>query len=138
MSSLYNLLNNEFGIDEDYNCAEKILYGANKVYNLGLSDESLKLSAGFGGGMGIESTCGVVTAGIMVLSTLFVQERAHESSLIKEKTSIFINKFIKEMNSINCYNLKENYYKEDIGCNLIIFKSAEILDNLYNEIKREV
>ena len=55
---LYDLIMNDFGKEEDYNCAEKILYGANKVYNLGLSKEALKLSAAFGGGMGIESTCG--------------------------------------------------------------------------------
>lgn len=137
MSSLYNLLNNDFGIKEDYNCAEKILYGANQVYKLGLSKESLKLSAGFGGGMGIESTCGVITAGIMVLSNLFVNEIAHESTLIKEKTSIFINKFIKEMHSMNCYNLKEHYWDENNECNIIILKSAQILDTLYNEIERE-
>lgn len=137
MSLLFNLLKEGYGESKDLNCAEKILYGANKVYNLGLTKESLKLSAGFGGGMGIESSCGVLTAGTMVLSNLFVDDVAHESSIIKEKTSKFLNIFIKEMNSINCYKLKEMYRTDDKKCSDIILKSAEILDNLYRKKVQE-
>ena len=51
---LHELLKNGFGKDRDFNCAEKMLYGANEAYRLGLSPEALKLAAGFGGGMAIE------------------------------------------------------------------------------------
>ena len=138
MSLLFDLLAEGFGNNQDYNCAEKILYGANKVYNLGLSKESLKLSAGFGGGMGIESSCGALTAGTMVLSNLFVKEVAHESTLIKNKTSDYLNDFIKEMHSINCYKLKEMYRTDDKKCNDIILKSAEILDTIYTNRDQEI
>ena len=40
-----------FGQAEDYNCAEKIFYGANEAYGLGLSEDDLRLAAGFGGGV---------------------------------------------------------------------------------------
>ena len=33
-----------FGQAEDYNCAEKIFYGANEAYGLGLSEDDLRLS----------------------------------------------------------------------------------------------
>jgi hypothetical protein len=36
--------------------------------------------------MGIEDKCGALTASIMVLGRLFVKERAHESTKIKELT----------------------------------------------------
>lgn len=133
MSLLYNLLNNGFGKKEDLNCSEKIIYGANIVYKLGLTDESLKLSAGFGGGMGIESSCGALTAGIMVLSKLFVKEIAHESSLIKDKTSEYLHSFIKEMSTINCYDLKKMYRTDEMKCSIVILKSAEILDRIFTE-----
>ena len=87
---LYNLINDGFGEKEDLNCAEKILYGANEAYQLGLDKEALKLSAGFGGGMAIESICGALTASVMVLGRLFVKNNAHESTRIKELTMIYI------------------------------------------------
>ena len=52
---LKDLLENGYGVKEDLNCAERILYGANKVYKLGLDRDDLKVAAGFGAGMAIES-----------------------------------------------------------------------------------
>lgn len=69
---LLKLLQDGFGSAMDLNCAEKILYGANWAYNMKLPGEALKLAAGFGGGMGVESSCGVITGGVMVLSSLYV------------------------------------------------------------------
>ncbi len=135
MDLLHSLITDGFGNSEDYNCSEKILYGANKVYNLGLEKKSLKLAAGFGGGMGIESSCGVITGGVMVLSNIFVKEIAHEDDLIKNKTSHFLNKFIEEMKSINCYKLKEMYRTDDTKCDTIILKAAEILDTIFIDNK---
>lgn len=60
---LLKLLQDGFGSAMDLNCAEKILYGANWAYNMKLPGEALKLAAGFGGGMGVESSCGVITGG---------------------------------------------------------------------------
>ena len=93
---LLSLLQKGFGNDTDLNCAEKILYGASWAYNLKLSPEALKLAAGFGGGMGVESTCGAITGGVMVLSHLYVEQRAHESGRIKVLTGEFIETFKKQ------------------------------------------
>lgn len=127
---LKDLLLNGYGNEQGYNCAEKILYGANEVYEMNLDKKFLKLSAGFGGGMGIESVCGALTAGIMVLSHLFVNNRAVESNRIKELTSEFLNKYEKEMGSINCAPLKKSYRDEVKKCEDIILKAAEILDGI--------
>ena len=76
----------ESGLDkkEDLNCSETILKAANISYNMKLDKTALKLAAGFGGGMGIESTCGALTGAVMVLSHLFVTERGHESDYIRD------------------------------------------------------
>ena len=58
---LSELVNHGYSEKKELNCAETIRYGANKVYGLGLDHEALKLAAGFGGGMGIEATCGALT-----------------------------------------------------------------------------
>ena len=112
------------------NCAEKILYGANWAYNMKLPGEALKLAAGFGGGMGVESSCGVITGGVMVLSSLYVSRNGHESGRIKALEKEFIETFTKEMGTIDCSDLKAKYRNDEIKCNLVIFKAGEILDRI--------
>lgn len=131
---LTDLIKSGFGQEEDLNCAETILYGANKAYNLGLSRNALKLAAAFGGGMAIEDKCGALIAALMAMGNLFVEERAHESSRIKELSKEFFSIYEKKMGSIDCAPLKENYRNEDIKCYKVILKSAEILDMI---VKRE-
>ncbi|MEW9125165.1 MAG: C-GCAxxG-C-C family (seleno)protein, partial [Thermotaleaceae bacterium] len=114
----------------DLNCAEKILYGANQAYKLGLDEESLRLAAGFGGGMGIESTCGALTASVMVLSKLFVENVAHKSTKIKALTKELLDEYRGLMGDIDCKPLKASYRTEDIGCDKVIIAAAEVLDRI--------
>ncbi len=127
---LQELIQQGFGEKEDLNCAEKILQGANIAYNLGLDSEAVKLAAGFGGGMAIADKCGALTAAIMVLSKLFVHERAHESSKIKDLTKEMFEAYEKEMGSIDCAPLKEKHSTEEIKCRNVILKAVEILDRI--------
>ena len=130
---LKDLIANDFGEKENFNCAEKILYGANEIYDLGLNNQSLKLSAGFGGGMGIESVCGALTACVMVLSHKYVDNIGRESEHIKPLTQKLFQEFINEMQSIQCTYLKATYKNEETGCKYIILKAADILDRLMKE-----
>jgi len=132
---LRDLIEQGFGEKEDLNCAEKILQAANIAYNLGLDKEALKLVSGFGGGMAIEDKCGALTASIMVLGKLFVKERAHESTKIKELTKELFEEYKKEMGSIDCAPLKEKYRTEELKCRNIIIKAAEILDRIVEREK---
>jgi C_GCAxxG_C_C family probable redox protein len=132
---LYELLKNGYGQDRDFNCAEKILYGANEAYQLGLSKEALKMAAGFGGGMAIEDVCGALTASIMVLGRLFVRNNAHENIRIKDLTKELLTTYRNEMGDIDCAPLKTNYRTEEIKCRDVILKAAEILDKI---VEREL
>ena len=127
---LADLIDSGFGIEEDFNCAEKILYGANQVYHLGLDKEALKLAAGFGGGMGIGDTCGVLTASVMVLSHLFVKERAHESKQIKTLTQELFATYRKEMGEIKCAPLKAVHFTSERKCHAVIYQAAQLLDQI--------
>jgi C_GCAxxG_C_C family probable redox protein len=127
---LADMIKQGFGEKEDFNCAEKILYGANIAYNLGLDKEALKLAAGFGGGMAIEDKCGALTASIMVIGKLVVKERAHESNRIKELTLKLFNEYLNEMGSLDCDRLKESYRTEELKCRNVVFKAAETLDRI--------
>lgn len=136
--SLKALIQEGFGNEQDFNCAEKILNGANKAYGLNLPAEALKLAAGFGGGMGIESTCGALTGSVMVLSHMFVKERGHESTRIKELTQELFSTFEAKMGSIVCAPLKKDYRTEELGCTNVIIAAAEVLDAIVErELKKD-
>ncbi len=132
---LTELIRQGFGEKEDLNCAEKILQGANVAYDLGLDKEALKLAAGFGGGMAIEDKCGALTASIMVLGKLFVKNNAHESTRIKELTKELLDEYKKEMGTIDCAPLKEQYRTEELKCKNVILAASEVLDRI---VKREL
>ena len=131
---LYDLLKQGYGENLDLNCAERILYGANQAYGLGLDKEALKLAAGFGGGMAIEDACGALAGSIMVLGRLFVKERAHESTRIKDLTKELFASYRMAMGEIDCAPLKAKYRTEEYKCRDVILKAAEILDGI---VRRE-
>ena len=130
---LQQLIESGFGENEDFNCAEKILHGANLAYKLGLDPQALRLSAGFGGGMAIGSTCGALTASIMVLSVIFVKERAHENDTIKRLSQKFLGAYNRRMGNLNCAQLKAKYRTPETKCNHVIAVAAEILDQIIAE-----
>lgn len=132
---LSDLIKQGFGEEEDFNCAEKILYGANLAYNLGLDQQTLRLSAGFGGGMGMGSVCGTLTAAIMVLGILFVENKAHESDSIKRLTQELLVTFRKDMGQTNCNMLKIQYRTGPEKCLQVLAKTAELLDSI---VEREL
>lgn len=119
----------------DLNCAETIIYAANEEYGLNLSHQTLKTMAAFGGGMAVESTCGVITGSIAVLGIMFTKEKAHESDRIKLLTQEFIDTFVSELKTESCARLKNRYRDDEKRCADIVFKGAEILDNIVNKNK---
>jgi C_GCAxxG_C_C family probable redox protein len=127
---LKELIEDRYGIKENLHCAETILYGANQAYHLDLNLDSLKLSAAFGGGMNIESVCGVLTGSLMVLGKLFVPDVADKYPKIKELSKELFDTFQKEMGDIMCKPLKDNYRTEEKRCRDVILKGAEILDKI--------
>ncbi len=127
---LADLLAEGFGKAEDYNCAEKMIYGANQAYNLQLDKQACKLLAGFGGGMGIEHLCGALAGGVAVLSSLYVKDNAHGSKEIKKLTSDFLLRFEQEMGALNCKPLKESHYTLFKKCGPIMSTAATILDDI--------
>ncbi|MDD3656558.1 MAG: C-GCAxxG-C-C family (seleno)protein [Atribacterota bacterium] len=135
--TLKELIEQGFYPKNDLNCAETILYGANQVYNLGLSRDCLRLSAAFGGGMGTENVCGVVTASVMVLGYLFVKDHAHQNPEIKDICKELFELYTKKLGDFDCKPLKDKYRTEEKKCFDVILKGAEILDYIISKEKRK-
>jgi C_GCAxxG_C_C family probable redox protein len=127
---LSKMVENDYMKEKDLNCAETILYGANEVYRLGLDRQALKLAAGFGGGMGIEATCGALTGAVMVLGRTFAKEKGHDTPRLKELCAEFLEEYRRQMGYIDCKPLKERYRTEELECRNVVQKSAEILERL--------
>jgi C_GCAxxG_C_C family probable redox protein len=133
---LSELVENGYGEEHDLNCAETILWGANAVYDLGLDRNALRLASGFGGGMGIESTCGALTGAVMVLGRLFTRDRGHQSPRVKELCIRFLEAYRARMGSIDCAPLKARYRSEELKCREVVLQSARILEELIQEVRR--
>lgn len=129
--SLAELIRSGFGVKEDYNCAEKIVRGANIAYELGLSDDSLRMMGGFGGGMGLGETCGTITGAVAAISAMLVKERAHTAPDLKPATQSYIDQFRARLGEeIECRYLRSKYRTKESGCDSIIITAAEILDQI--------
>ena len=74
-----------------------------------------------------------MTGAVMVLSSMYVEDIAHESKKIKDLTTKLFAEFEKEMGSIECKELKTKYRKEDIGCKNVILAAAKALDKIIEE-----
>ncbi len=119
----------------DLNCAETMIYSANEEYGLNLDKKALKMASGFGGGMGIESVCGALTGGIMVLGVLFTKEKAHESERVKTLEKEFLSRYKDKMGDILCKPLKEKHHNDEVRCLNVIKEAGVILDDI---VKREL
>lgn len=115
---------------EDLNCAETIVYAANRAYGLDLPKSALKLAAGFGGGMGVQKTCGVITGASMVFSAMFVEDRGHESTRVKELNQEFFRKMEDTLGHIDCAPIRERWHSDSDGCLPVMLQAARVLQDI--------
>lgn len=116
----------------DLNCAESVLFTADKVYCLLLPADALHLSSAFGGGMFIEEKCGAVTGSLMVLGYIFVKDNAHSTDYLKEIVKTFFIEFENLMGSCECSPLKEKHRSKTSGCQSVIASALDILEKTVN------
>ena len=131
--NLTHLAVEEFYGRQEFNCAESLLLAGSEIYGLGYVPGAGSPAAGFGGGMGIGHVCGALTGALMVLSMLFVQERAHESETMKLVASTFLERFRNQYGSLMCDELKTAYYDASKGCAAVVALAGEVLEEIVAE-----
>lgn len=127
---LSNTIMKYYGKNQGFNCAEAMIYAANEEYGLMLDKKALKTMAAFGGGMGVEETCGALTGSLAVLGILFVDDKASESNKIRTLSKEFVESFRQKLNTENCKKLKDMYRKDNGKCDFIVETAAEVLDEI--------
>ena len=70
---------NHYYTEYDYNCSETIVHAANEYYGLGITEDDMRMFAGFGGGMFSGLICGALAASVAVLSKIAVKDKAGKS-----------------------------------------------------------
>ena len=68
------------------NCAECVMTAMLENFDTGLPKEVIKLSTGFGGGMGhTKNTCGAITGAVMALSAIVGRENPTAKETVAER-----------------------------------------------------
>ena len=123
--------------DNDLNCAESMIYGANDEYDLKLSEDALKTMSAFGGGMAVESVCGALTGAVAALGIMFTGDKSVEKDRRKEIIENFYKSFEEKLGTDNCEELKEKYKDEVEGCLKVVELSAEVLEEIVDKYNKE-
>ena len=117
--------------NKKFNCAEVTLRALNQYYDLGLSEETLKTACGFGGGMRMGDTCGIVTGGVIGLSLMFGNDDVpYNNPKLSNVVKNYLEAFNKQHGSIKCADIKL-----DEGCFDLIANSMGILEKVIDDAK---
>jgi C_GCAxxG_C_C family probable redox protein len=114
----------------DFNCAEKIIHAANEKYNLKLSEKALMMMAPFGGGMKIQSVCGLASAALAVIGIFFTHQSEKKSPILKQVQLDFLEEFEIRFGSVECRNLRDKHYNEELkACDQLTIDIAKLLED---------
>ena len=123
-----------------YNCAQSVLYSYAEYLNIS-RDTALRISCGFGAGMGrTQEVCGAISGGILVLNHLYGRgenEDKQKQELTYLKVKELIQKFEKKYGTVNCKSLLD-------GCELLTtegketFQSNHLIEKCYEYVEYTV
>lgn len=116
-----------------YNCSESIIRAGNDVYQLGLHDRDMIMTAGFGAGLQIGDLCGALCAAVCVLSSRYVETKAHDSDELKPLTQKLVIAFQKKLGDRHCAQIKGNHFHAELRCQNTVALTAEVLANVISE-----
>ena len=118
--------------ESGYNCAQAVLYACSDDVNVD-KNIALKISCGFGAGMGRkQEVCGAVTGGIIAIGAKYGRGEDDEQSATEktyEKTKELLDKFQTKHGTIICLELLD-------GCNLMTEKGQKYFQE--NRLKNKI
>lgn len=122
----------KYYLDTNYNCAEAVYCAALEAWDIDMPKETVKLMAGYGGGLGCGSVCGAVTGGAAALSCKFVEgDGGHTSPKLMKLVRTYVRKVREAFGSEECKVLKPQFFTKEQRCYQTICKVAAILDEVY-------
>ena len=121
----------------DYNCSETIIHAANDHYGLNITEEDMRMFAGFGGGVFSGLICGALAASVAVMSKIVVKDKAGKAGKdVRPIISDLVRTFRKELNGVDCAELKPQYFDQEDHCLATVLLSAKVLEDCINKVKK--
>lgn len=121
--------------DNDLNCAEAMLYGANEVYGLDLDQKALDTMSSFGGGMAVGSVCGALTGAVAALGVMITGDKSLDKKKRSAIVADFYELFRERVGSDNCKEIIEKHRDETNGCLKVVNMSAEVFDEIIDKYR---
>ncbi len=128
---------NHYYTEYDYNCSETIVHAANEYYGLGITEDDMRMFAGFGGGMFSGLVCGALAASVAVLSKIAVKDKAGKAGrAVRPIISDLVRTFRKELNGVDCAELKAQHFNKEDHCLETVLLSAKVLEGCIDKVKK--
>ncbi len=127
----------KYYVDQNYNCAESLIRGANDYYDLKLHDRDMIMLGGYGGGIQTGNTCGAVLAAASVLSMKYIEQKSHESKDIKPVTTEFIRRINARYGSVLCKDIKPQSFDPEHRCRFTVEEACDILESVIADYEKE-
>lgn len=118
---------------QGYNCSESILRAGNDVYQLDLHDKDMIMVASFGGGFQIGDVCGALSGAACVISSRYVETKAHDVEDLRPLTQSLVLAFQKRLGSRLCAQIKPNFHNKEVKCQHTVGIAAEVLEDVIKE-----
>lgn len=124
--------------EQNYNCAETMIHACNAYYHLYITEEDMRMLAGFGAGMFVGDTCGSIVGCIAALSKMTVQNKAHEElNTIRPLVQRYMVNFKEIAGATNCAELKPKYNITKEKCLPTCLLAAKALETTLDEQKEK-
>lgn len=121
-----------------YNCAEAIIRAGNEVYDLGLNEKDMIMTAAFGGGFHIGDVCGALCGSACVISSRYVETKAHDCAELRPLTQKLVIAFQNRMGSRLCAKIKPVFHSKELKCENTVATAAGVLEEVIKEWDEEM
>lgn len=121
---------------QGYNCAESLIRAGNEYYNLNLDENALKMTGAFGGGFHVGDVCGALSGSACVISSKYIETRAHETTHLKPIMLNLVRAFQSHFSSRLCCQIKAIHYSQEVHCLNTVKATAEILEQVLTEYEK--
>ena len=81
--------------------------------------------------------CGGLTGAIGVISSKYIETKAHESKDLRSKVQALVRNYRTNFNSLDCKEIRQHYYDPQLHCLNTVIKAAEILEKTIQQFEEE-
>lgn len=124
----------EYYNNHNYNCAECIIRAGNDYYDLKLHDHDMKMVAAFGKGIQVCDVCGTLTGAACLISSKYVETKAHETPKLPSITAKMIRAFEKHFKSRLCLEIRKTHFDKEVRCLHTVEEACDIIEEVIKEI----